>query len=141
MFNQIKETTDVYKKVLDGLSTRQHVFANNLANVDTPNFKRSEVTFEEQLSRSILQQKGDAFPGIPISYTNPLHFSLDDYTPYIQPDVIIDKNTTYRNDGNNVDIDLEMTKLAKNEVAYSAVSQLLAGKISGLKYVIGEGGG
>jgi len=141
MFEQIQETTDVYKKVLNGLSVRQRVFANNLANVDTPNFKRSEVLFEDQLSRTISQQKGDSFPAIPISYTNPLHFSLDDYTPYIQPDVIVDKDTSYRNDGNNVDIDLEMTKLAKNEVTYSAVAQLLTGKIAGLKYAISEGGG
>ena len=138
MFKQINDITDVYQKSLTGLTMRGKVMSNNLANVDTPNFKRSDVSFEDQLWKSISQTKETAFPGLEINYTDSMHIPLDDYTPYVQPLVSVDKGTSYRNDGNNVDIDVEMSKLAKNEITYSAVAQILTNKLAGLKFVIAD---
>ena len=49
--------------------------------------------------------------------------------------------TSYRTDGNNVDIDTEMAGMAKNNIYYNAVVQQVAGYFSGLRSVIKEGRG
>jgi flagellar basal-body rod protein FlgB len=51
-------TTQVMNKALDGLSRRHKAIASNLANVDTPNYRRRDVSFEGALQHAIMQTKG-----------------------------------------------------------------------------------
>ncbi|MGE5584724.1 MAG: flagellar basal body rod protein FlgB [Bacillota bacterium] len=103
-------------KALDALSLRHEVIANNIANVNTPGFKARRVRFEDQLKSAIA--RGDP----------------DSCSPVIEEDQL-----EVRRDGNSVDIDLEMARLAETTVMYSAISRLVSGRFDLIKYVISEG--
>ncbi|NLI92199.1 MAG: flagellar basal body rod protein FlgB [Peptococcaceae bacterium] len=116
---------------LDGLSLRNKVLANNIANVDTPNFKRSDVNFENVLQSAL--GKGDA-GYLELKRTSPSH--LSGIATSAGSFVIQDQSTSYRNDGNNVDIDSEMTKLAENTLQYNAIARSLSSHLAMLKQAI-----
>ncbi len=129
--------TQALKKALDGLSLRAQAIANNVANVDTPNFKSSEVTFEQDL-QAALSRRPD---GLPLALTNARH--LSDGSPVtldaVQPRAVPLLSTSMRNDGNNVDIDREMAQLAETQLSFQAATQLINSKFQQLKLAIWEG--
>lgn len=116
---------------LDGLSLRNRVLADNIANADTPGFKRSDVNFGNVLQAAL----GNQDPGqLELKRTSPRHLpgtgSLNGNF------VILDQTTTIRNDGNNVDIDQEMTNLAENTLQYNALARSLTSHLAMLRQVI-----
>lgn len=111
------------RAALSGLSVRQRTIANNVANVDTPNFKASEVRFEDAL-RSAIGRAG----------APPSQASL---RTAVSRSTLI--NTTGRADGNNVDIDREMMMLGETNLTYSALAQALSSRLSILRNVISGG--
>lgn len=116
---------------LDGLSLRQKVLADNIANVDTPDFKRSDVNFENVLQAAL--KSGDA-GHIELKRTSPRH--LPGIGVSSGNFVAKDMNTTFRNDGNNVDIDLEMTRLAENTLQYNALARAFTSQLGMMRQAI-----
>ncbi|ANE47534.1 flagellar basal-body rod protein FlgB [Paenibacillus swuensis] len=110
------------ERALDASMLRQKVITNNVANVDTPHFKRSEVKFEEYL-----QASEDALVPRPLtgSRTNPRHFQIGTAQSAPTPSVVTNGTTSMNNNQNNVDIDYEMTELAKNQLKYNTYVQQL----------------
>ncbi len=108
---------------LSGLAARQRTIANNVANVDTPNFKASEVRFEDALKSAISRTK----PG-----STPNQSSLNAAASRTS----IDTATSTRSDGNNVDIDREMEMLGEANLTYSALTQVMATRIGILRSVV-----
>lgn len=98
--------TDIMKLALDATWKRNEVINENIANVDTPGYKRQEVSFEEYLEKAIeVNGKKDL-----------------DQIKHIQPSVYTENhNLSYRKDGNNVDIDTEMVYLAENQLRYNTL--------------------
>ncbi len=128
-------TLKILAYALDGLSTRQKAIANNVANVDTPGYKAERVQFEDQLQAALRQN--DSSGGLPLKTTDTRH--LGHVAPFEPRGITITtQNNTMRNDGNSVDIDLEMTELAETTVRFQALSQLTGMKISLLKNIIRE---
>jgi flagellar basal-body rod protein FlgB len=117
------------KRAMDGLSARQQVISNNIANVDTPGFKAGRVSFETSLRRAL--QGGTA-----LSVTDPRHLQPPEYQPNPSVQVL---NTVGRTDGNNVDIDLEMSQLAETSIRYSALVEVMGKRLASLRTVINEG--
>lgn len=139
MFDQIRKSTEFMKHALGGYSLRQQAISTNVANADTPGYQRREVAFESQLQAKIERAKQPS-GWMPVAMTDPRHIPLTlDDLPFV-PTTQVMRDTTLRRDGNNVDIDLEMARLAQNEISYNAVSQFLGGRIGSLKYVISDGG-
>jgi flagellar basal-body rod protein FlgB len=129
------KTMSLMGKGLDAASLRNKVISDNLANVDTPGFKRSDVVFEEELRRALT--KTGQVRGMT---TNPKHIPIGSPSvSAVSPKVVLQNDTTMRNDGNNVDIDIEMASMAKNTITYSALAQLLNGEFTKLKSAIFEG--
>lgn len=125
-------TTSVLQAGLTGLGQRQRALAENVANADTPHFKRFEVSYEAQLQAAV-----EASPTAPLALTHPGHLSLGPQgISQFQPELRRATDSTLRNDGNNVDIDVEMTRLAQTSLTYSAVADLMKRKMTGLKDVI-----
>jgi len=127
------------QKALDGLSVRQQAIANNIANIDTPHYKAIEVTFEEQLQAAL---RGGRVPGdLRLTLTSAAHLdgtsapAISD----VSPQAIALYQTTLRNDGNNVDIDREMARLAETQISFSGAVSLLNSKFQQLRMVI-QGG-
>lgn len=126
----------VLQKSMDALAIQHEVIANNLANIDTPNFKRSEVSFQDKLKTVLAKEDASG-----LWRTNVKHFpmaqkvSLDDFKPTIT--TITD--TIGRNDGNNVDLEMESAKLAENNLLYNSLADVTGRYIANLKHAITEG--
>ncbi len=117
------------RRELDAGTMRQRVIANNIANVNTPNFKKSSVRFEETLKRAT----GD---DLPILTSNPRHIGGTGSDAGMEPVVVKNERTTLRADGNNVDVDQEMSALALNTILYNASTQAINERLALLSYVI-----
>ncbi len=120
-------------KQLDSASLSQRVIANNVANVNTPGFKKSFVSFQEQLKAALGKQE------IVMLTTNPRHMGGAPSMENVAPSVVQEKDSTMRYDENNVDIDQEMVNLAANSLLYDTSSLILTNKFNGLVNVI-QGG-
>nr|WP_204616035.1 flagellar basal body rod protein FlgB [Desulforadius tongensis] len=118
------------KRDLDVGTLRQRVIADNLANINTPGFKKSVVSFEEQLQRAL--NSGD----IPLRATHPRHIGMGKHPMEVQPKVERVTNTSLRPDGNNVSIDEEMVNSAAVELKYNTSVQALNEYYSLISYVI-----
>lgn len=120
---------------LDGLSLRQRATAHNIANVDTPGYKAQRVSFEGQLQRAL---GGEPGPGLPLQTSDAAHLGRGDSSSAALFTVEQQANSL-RNDGNNVDVDLEMTTLAETSLRYQGLSQLAGMKLSLLKTIVRDG--
>ena len=122
LFNDI--TAAALSKTLDAATARQKAIANNVANVETPGYKRNQVSFEDELKRIINLKTGSE-----------LRKGLQELTPVTHTDI----QSPARPDGNNVNIDAEMSDLARTSLKYRAAIVLLEGKTGMLKAAISEG--
>lgn len=120
------------EQALSASSLRQKVISNNISNVNTPGYKKSEVLFEDMLQSAMTGDK------LPMQQTNSRHLPVQQ-AGIPTPKVNVIGNTSIRTDGNNVDIDVEMANLAKNSIYYNAVVQQLSSYFSGIKSAIKEG--
>lgn len=117
-------------KELDAGTVRQRVLANNIANVNTPYFKKSEVLFESLLKKALGKEPAKMLT------TDPRHFGARPALADLRPEVILSNATTMRSDGNNVDVDEEMTNLAANDIMFQTAAGLLSDRYNGLRTVI-----
>jgi len=112
---------DLLARVLDAASLRHRVIANNVANVNTPNYTRLTVAFEDDLGRALARGEGPAAVRphvVPADAGHPRSGSAD------------------RADGNTVDIDREMAHLTQNGLLFAAASQILATRLGALRSAI-----
>ena len=117
----------------NGLSyaTLNHkTIANNIANVDTPNYKAKNVRFKDMLAN----EKQIA---ISAYLTDSRHYDVE--IKQSTPDDSNLTNMRYRNNGNAVDMDAEQTKLAENQIYYNALIDRVNGKLNTLNTVIKGG--
>lgn len=131
--SSVSESQNVYnliKQSLNASSTRSKVIANNIANINTADYKRHYVTFEDTLN--------DSMDNITMKKDNPKH--LDDGNGYGTISVKQDNTTSMKSDGNNVDVDAEMSNQAQNTLMYEALTNQANSRISMEKYVISGGG-
>lgn len=113
---------NVLQKAADASWYRNDVLANNIANVDTPNYKRKDVQFETYLITSLTG--GDSLD------SNIANVDLDE----LQPTTYVDQsNLSYRLDGNNVDINTESAELAKNQLRYYTLIDSMSQEFERLK--------
>jgi flagellar basal-body rod protein FlgB len=129
-------TNYLLEKGLDVESLRRKVISNNIANVDVPHFKRSEVDFESELKRAITDRENpdNKLPAL-ITSRRDIPFYVPRDIMSVQPRINLDYNTTYRNDGNNVDVEKEMVDAAKNLMRYNAFVAGLNHNFRMLKFV------
>ena len=113
--------TELLIRAMDASALRQKVIANNVANANTPGFKRSVVTFEEHVKEAMERRN---------IHTSP---------QALNPRIATDRSTSMRDDGNNVDLDQEMVLMSANGIKYQALTQQLGDRFSMMRYVINEG--
>ena len=111
-------------RALDAASLRQQAIAHNLANVNTPGFKRQDVTFETKLSHALADHHTAGGNNGP----NPVD--------RVRPEIITPTTTSLRADGNNVDMEAENVNSAMNTLKYEALTQMVGGYFTGLKAAI-----
>ena len=120
-------------KQLDSAAVTQRVIANNIANVNTPGFKKSYVSFQDELKRAL----NTSAPSL--NTTNPRHLGGKVDIAQVKPRVVQENGTTMLYGQNNVDIDEEMVNLAANSITYDFGVNAISGKMGLLSYVIKGG--
>ena len=118
---------NLIKKGIEASTLRGETIANNIANVNTKNYKKFTVVFEENL-------KGNNEGNVNLNKTNSKHISTTGDSGEIE--IVKDTSNSMRTDGNNVDIEVEKTNQAANTLKYNALVQMASGKISTISYVI-----
>ena len=114
------DVTDLaLERALQGAGLRQQVIANNIANVNTPGFKRSDVDFQASLASAL--------------DTGNQTQALDSVSFAPQTD----STSTMRADGNNVDVDQEMANLTDNALTYQTLSAIARTRLQMLQTAIG----
>jgi flagellar basal-body rod protein FlgB len=125
----------ILSRAMDAAVLRQQVAADNIANVNTPGFRRRFVRFEEALARAL---RGRGVAGM---RTHPKHFPIGAASVRdLQPQVVLDATSAMRNDGNNVDIEREMAINAAAELQYAALTQVASARYRMLRSAISQGG-
>lgn len=128
MFNSdVFDYINVLDRAADASWTRDELIANNLANVDTPGYKRQDISFERELQRALgnsRYQTMDEKVG---------NLRAGEVTGRVYTD---GKSYSYRYDGNNVDVDAENTYLAENQITYNALVTSIKEEFKNLKAVM-----
>lgn len=140
MLEQIFNSTNFnyLPRAMTAASMRQEVVAHNIANVNTPNYRKTNLEFEDMLAREIY---GDEVEGtLPMIRTHDKHLPFKPLNFHAEPTMIEDHTTIMRVDENNVDIDMEMATLAKNQLYFNALATSLGGYVTKIKNVITSGG-
>ena len=118
---------NVLDKAADAANSRNEILSNNIANVDTPNYKRKDVSFENYLEQALIG---------PESLDNrvaDVNTHLSDFGGMTYTD---HSTLSYRLDGNNVDIDTESAYLAENQIRYNALVEQIGQEFSRYKTVL-----
>ncbi|MCM3172866.1 MULTISPECIES: flagellar basal body rod protein FlgB [Paenibacillus] len=123
------------ESLLQVLTTRHNVTANNIANADTPNYKKKSVEFQEELRRIVEQGNTD---NLDLHRTHPKHFPVSTPGPVVPYRIVEDNNTTMNNNGNNVDIDKEMSNLAENQLMYNYMVDRVSGHYKKIKNLLND---
>ena len=120
---------NLLKSAADASWTREEVLTNNIANVDTPNYKRQDVEFSSYLANA-LQRSGKNSASLTQRVNNVNYNDLDIRT-------YTDKSTlSYRTDGNNVDLSTENVELASEQINYNALIDSMNNEFSRFKAVL-----
>lgn len=127
----------VLEKVLDLRSMKHNSIVSNIANMDTPNYKAFDFIVEEELGKAMGANRNFALKKTQSGHLPIREISLDNLRPKVAASS--SSQFTHRADGNSVDIDKEMAKMAENSLMYNASAQILSKKFQGLKNAI-EGG-
>lgn len=124
---QDSQTVDsLIKKGLDAASARSRAISDNMANIQTKNYKRKYVTFEENLKNSI--------DNLELKTSDKRH--MKDGNSYGDIETKVDNSTSMRDDGNNVDMEVETVNQAANELMYYSLITIENNRFSMLNNVI-----
>ncbi len=115
---------NVLGKAADASWIRNDLIANNIANYDTPGYKRQDIDFEDALKKAIQSVDGSSMDAR-VSNLRKGSLDVSAYTDY--------GDYSYRLDQNNVDIDTEQVQLAENQIRYQALMDGINNEFSNLK--------
>lgn len=116
-------TSQLLGQMIQGTALRHRILAANLANAETPGYQAQDVTFSNILDEAQRRGSADAAPA-----------------PTIKATAVNDVESATRRDGNTVDLDRQMVKLAQNTQWHNAMLQILAGRLAIMKTAIRDRG-
>jgi len=142
MWDKMYKSMDLLQHGLSASWTRNAVIRNNIANVETPGFKASDVEFESLMERALMTDS----TGFMCAKTHQGHRDIGTRAAAvnvdlasISPRIYHREDTAMRMDGNNVDIEDENVKLAQNSLYYNTLMEKLNSEIRRLRMAITEG--
>ena len=127
---------DLLQRSMDTSLLRQNVIANNLSNANTPNFKRSVVNFESRLAYALESENRQ--PRFREALTNERHIPFHETVDYrdVRPRRVLDFATTAKNNGNNVDVEVESMNLLNNQLSYQMMTRSVADSFARINLVL-----
>jgi flagellar basal-body rod protein FlgB len=129
-------TLDVLHRSMDVSMMRQDVIADNIANADTPNFKRSFINFESRL-KAALETEGSV--GVQAAMTHQRHIPFQQPVDYrsVSANRQLDYLTTSDNNGNNVDIEEESMNFLNSQLLYTLMTDSVSQQFARVNMVLG----
>lgn len=125
--SNVYDYINVLDKAADASWIRNEAISNNIANADTPGYKRQDVAFESELEKALSSVRystmDDKVANLTTDRLEPRTYT--DYASY-----------SYRLDGNNVDIETENVVLAKNQIKYEGLWQSITQEFKNIKSVL-----
>ncbi|MFO0865805.1 MAG: flagellar basal body rod protein FlgB [Gemmataceae bacterium] len=112
----LSASADFLTRFMDVSTLRHQVIANNIANVNTPEFQALIVDFEKAAESALNSQSG-SFKSVTV-------------------DIHADPNAIVRRDGNTVDVDQEMARLHKNNIMFRTYAQVMATQVNMMRSAI-----
>ncbi len=123
--NSFTRSIDLLQREMDVTSLRYQVTANNLANSEVPNFKRSVVNFESEL-KNALDSEEIAKNSFKLTTTDPRHIQITTPSDYREVEArrVVDYTTQAKANGNNVDAETEANNILQIQMQYRLLTQL-----------------
>ena len=115
--DKVSSTADLLAAALTAEALRQKTIANNIANLQTPGYRRGDVKFEELLAKEM-----DSHGNVDVSKVEAVAY---------QP-----KNTPVKSNGNDVNLEIEVGEMVKNSLRHKTLARLLQKKIQGIDKII-----
>lgn len=127
---------EMLQRSMDVSLLRRDVIANNIANADVPNYKRSEINFEAALSNAIATE--NTKPGLILQTTDPRHVTNDRTVDWraVQPRRVLDYLSTEKNNGNNVNAEQEFMDAMQNQLMYTLMTQAVSFEFNQVNLVL-----
>lgn len=122
---------NVLDKAADASWLRETAITNNLANIDTPGYKRLDVDFQSVLEKELGMSKYTSLD----KKIRGLNGDLSGLTVSTYTD---SENFSYRLDGNNVDVDTENVELASEQIRYEALTSSINSQFNCMKAAMGK---
>lgn len=137
MNSNFGKTLGLIGKGLDVSRLRSQVIGNNIANSQTPNFKRTDINFESSLKQALdhefvkdgLMKANKSAPGH-FDYPTPLGWDR------VHPRAVLDHLSTVKNNGNNVDLERETSEAAKNNLTYTMLAEMARFQFNQINMVV-----
>ncbi|GMO50839.1 MAG: flagellar basal body rod protein FlgB [Treponemataceae bacterium] len=132
--NDFTRTVDLLHRAMDVSTLRYQVSANNLANAEVPNFKRSSVAFEAMLKRAFESEQANQ-NALELKAEGPYTLSTKKFIDWrtVEPRRLTDFYTTSKANGNNVDAEQEAMDILKTQLNYRLLTQLQAHEFSQIR--------
>ena len=126
---------DILHRSMDVTMLRQSVTADNLANADTPNFKRSVINFEAELKRAL---DSSSVRKMQATLTDERHIPFHRPVDYrdVGPRRVLDYLSTTDNNGNNVDLEEESMLLLQNQLNYELLTRVVSNQFAQVNMVL-----
>lgn len=118
---------NVLNRAADAAWQRNEAISNNIANVDTPGYKRQDVAFESVLQKALGNNRYQSMDD-KVANVNLSRLRGRAYVDYA--------NYSYRLDGNNVDIENENVMLAENQLKYQGLISSINQEFTNLQTVM-----
>ncbi|MBS7310008.1 MAG: flagellar basal body rod protein FlgB [Treponema sp.] len=132
--NSFTRSVDLIQRALDVNTLRYSVAANNMANADVPNFKRTSVNFESQLKKAF-ESEEKARNAFELKTTEPYHIKINNVIDYktVEPQRVVDYASTEKANGNNVNVENEAMDIVKIQMQYKMLTMLESFEFSQVK--------
>jgi flagellar basal-body rod protein FlgB len=133
-----EKMVDILQMGLNASSKRNMVINNNIANSSTPNYKRQDITFQKELQRALDSEKYYEQNGDMLKLTHEKHIPITRPKDYraVQAKKTTNFNSYQNNNGNSVDIDVEMLESAKNSMYYNSLAQRTAKEFNKINFLL-----
>lgn len=128
-------TISLLEEVLNFSSLRHNIIASNIANMSTPGYRVRELLFQRELREAL--SSGDKLKPVAVSWKGSSARAAASPLKEVRPRLVYEDAFNMASEGNTVDVDQEMRKLAENNLFYDVAIQLMARKMNIIKASIG----
>lgn len=126
------KTQQALETALKFRELRQELITSNVANAETPGYKAKRLDFEAALARAL-----DTDGQMELNTADDNHYDVGSGGfDNLEPEIYEDPNGVVSDDGNTVDREKEMAKMAENKIMYDALVQLVNKKLALKKYIL-----